>query len=243
MAFFQEQKPAHEPFLRAPASVVILIGLLVLAHAARVLSPPDVSDDILARFALDPVFFSPSALAALHVAQPSLPWLIIPLFSLIFLHANLTHLAFNSVWLLAFGPVVARRFGAAAFFAFFLLCGLGGSLLFVALDWGQIAPAIGASGAISGLMGAAFRMIRLREPWLNGATMPLQPLWSRQILTVSAIWLALNFVSGLIGLGLTGSTGAVAWQAHMGGYLAGLLLASPFDHFFGAGARLRRSAS
>ena len=239
MAFFQEQRGQHEPFLRAPASVVGLVALLVLIHAARALAPPALSDQIFQQFALDPVVYSPSALHALGAERPSLIWLVLPLFSSIFLHVSWFHVTLNGLWLFAFGPVVARRFGAPAFFAFFLLCGLGGSLVFIALAWGQNIGAIGASGAISGLMGAAFRMIRFREPWLNGTTLPLQPVLSRPLINVTVLWLVLNVVTGLIGPGLIGGTGVIAWQDHMGGYLAGLLLAGPFDHFFGLGARLR----
>ncbi len=241
MAFFQEGRPAREPMLRAPGSVLALIAVLVGAHLGRVLAPAALSERLLNDYALDPIVYSAEALKHMGVAPAGPFALLVPPFGHIFLHANLTHLAFNCVWLLAFGPVIARRFGGAAFILFFLLCGLGGAAAFVGLEWGQNVGAIGASGAISGLMGGAIRMIRIRDPWLNGATLPLAPLLSSQILLFSAVWLGLNLVTGLIGLGLTGSMNAIAWQDHMGGYLAGLLLAGPFDHMVGLGARLRRA--
>jgi membrane associated rhomboid family serine protease len=239
MAFFQEGRPAREPFLRVPASVVTLIGLLAAAHIARALSPAATSERLLNDYALDPVIYSAKALTALGVATPSLLERIVPPFSHIFLHADLTHLAINSVWLLAFGPVVARRFGGPAFFLFFLLCGLAGAACFVGLNWGANVGAIGASGAISGLMGAAIRMMRIREPYLNVATLPLVPLLSSQVLLFSAVWMVVNLVTGLFSVGLDGSLQAIDWQDHLGGYLAGLLLAGPFEYFVGAAARLR----
>ncbi|MEJ0042155.1 MAG: rhomboid family intramembrane serine protease [Rhizomicrobium sp.] len=128
MAFFQEQKPAHEPAFRAPASVLLLIAALVAAHAGRVLSSNAFSDRILNDYALNP---------AVYLAQyPDVAFdrLIMP-FSHMFLHADWTHLAVNCVWLLAFGPVIARRFGGPAFLVFFLLCGLVGALFFVVFEW------------------------------------------------------------------------------------------------------------
>ncbi len=232
MAYFQEGRPAREPFLRAPASVVALIGVIAAAHVARVLAPAAVSERILNTYALHPaVYTAPTGISASWTDR------VVPLFSHMLLHADLTHLAVNSVWLLAFGPIVARRFGALPFYVLFVISGLAGALAFVALDWGQNVGVIGASGAISGLMGAAIRMMRVREPYLNAATLPLMPLLSSQVVLFTAVWLLVNAATGLLGVGLTGSMQAIAWQDHMGGYFAGLLLAGPFEHLFG---RLRR---
>lgn len=229
---FQEDPPAREPFLRVPASVVGLIGVLALAHVARILSPnPDAIADA---WALYPAAYALPAGPVLRLATP---------FTHMFLHADWTHLIVNSVWLLAFGPVVARRFGGPAFIVFFLLCGLGGAALFVAMDWGLPVGAIGASGAISGLMGAAIRMMDIRQPYLNVATQPLLPLFSRQVLMFSAVWLVVNLLTALLGLGLIGPGQEIAWQDHMGGYLAGLVLAGPFERYVGHAARIRRLVS
>ena len=211
------------PAFNAPAPVLILIGLLIAAHLARVWSPW--SEQIVSAYALNPAAYSGPA-----------PFLerLVPPFSHMFLHAGLTHLTVNCLGLLIFGTVIARRFGGVAFFLNFLLCGLAGAALFVAMDWGQPIGAIGASGAISGLVGGAFRMVRLEQPTLDSASLPLLPLFSRQVLTVSAVWLTLNLVTGYYGLGMLEPSQAVAWQSHMGGYFAGLLLAGPFDRFFGA---------
>ncbi len=223
----------REPAFRAPPSVLLLIALLAAAHAARVLSSQAFADRIVDSYALNPAVY----LARYPGAM--LDRLVMP-FSHIFLHADWTHLAVNGVWLLAFGPPVARRFGGPAFFLFFLLCGLAGAIAFVAFNWGLDTGAIGASGAISGLMGGAIRMIDIRRPYLDTTAMRLAPLFSRQVLTFSAVWLAVNFAAGVIGLGAWGTLQYIAWQDHMGGYLAGLLLAAPFDRFFGYAAKLRR---
>ncbi len=243
MGLQDDTPPARESIFNVPASIVALIGVLAAAHAARALSPAAVSDRILNDYALDPVVYSARALQALGAGVPSFYDRVVPLFSHMFLHADLTHIAINCVWLLAFGPVIARRFGGLAFFLFFLLCGLAGAACFVALDWGRNVAAIGASGAISGLMGGAIRMMRIREPYLNVATLPLQPLFSAQVLSFSAIWMVVNFVTGIFGIGASGALQAIAWQDHLGGYIAGLVLAGPFEHFVGFSAKVRRAAS
>ena len=240
MAFFVEGKPARQPILRAPASVIGLIGVLIVAHVARVLAPPALAERILNDYALVPARYamqSASGAGASHTDQ------LVGLFSHMLLHANTMHIAVNCVWLLAFGPVVARRFGGIAFLIFFALCGLAGALFYVALNWGDTVGVIGASGAISGLMGAGIRMMRLRQPQLDASRLPLMPLLSSQVVGFSAVWLALNLVTGMIGFAATGQIEPVAWQDHMGGYLAGLLLASLFDRVFRASeGHLRQGA-
>jgi membrane associated rhomboid family serine protease len=123
---------------------------------------------------------------------------------------------------------VARRYGWVLFLVFFMLCSIAGAGLHLALNWGSPAPVIGASAAISGLMAAAFRMIGGGPGMLSGEA-PLAPLWSPRILVWSAVWIAINIVAGLSGLGTGGEMQLVAWQAHLGGYFAGLLLATPFE--------------
>lgn len=237
MAFFVESKPAREPFLRAPSSVLGLIAVLVMAHVARVMAPAAVSDRVLNDYALNPARYSAQFLAAHHADPGSLLDRIVPFFGHMLLHADTTHIAVNSLWLLAFGPVVARRFGGPAFILFFTLCGLAGGAFYVAFNWGQDASVIGASGGISGLMGGAIRMMRLRQPYLNAATLPLLPIFSSQVLGFTAVWLGVNLVTGVIGLGMTAQYQAIAWQDHMGGYLAGLVLAGLFEPWFGLAAR------
>ena len=220
MAFLQSQPP-REPFLHAPATVLWLIAALVLAHIAMGIVPTALSDEILTQYALIPARYihgvsSSGALFALAV----------PFASYMFLHGDFVHLGVNCLWLLAFGPIVARRFGAILFYVFFAVCGAAGAATCLAMDWGSSDVFIGASGAISGLMGAAIRMYPL--PGLRLAR-SLAPIFSRPILLFSGIWLAVNFVFGLTGFREGGEIQQIAWQAHAGGYLVGLTLAGVFD--------------
>lgn len=215
---FLKSEEQREPFLRAPASVLLLIGALVLAHIARAVLPAQLSDDILYQYAFIPARYT--------AGTDGLFALTIPFVSHMFLHANFTHLAVNCLWLLAFGPVVARRFGASLFLMFFILCGVAGAAAYLALNWDSPAGVIGASGAISGIMAAGIRLF----PWpgVQAPQVPA-PILSSQILLFSGVWLVTNLIFGITGFGAGGNIQLIAWQAHLGGFVAGLLLTGVFD--------------
>ncbi len=222
MAFFQEGVP-RQPFLRAPAAVVWLIAALAGAHALRVFAFAPQSDAIIMSYGFVPARYADLA----HGLGPtSVLALAVPFVSYIFLHGSFTHLLVNSIWLLAFGPIVARRLGTLMFFVFFLVCGIAGAFVHLACNWGSPAPVVGASAAISGLMAAGFRMLPLS---VAGERRELAPILSPRIVVWSLIWVGVNIVAGVSGLGTGAEMQLVAWQAHLGGYAAGLLLAGPFD--------------
>ena len=228
MAFLQPHAP-RQPIFRAPASVLWLIGTLAALHAARVFQPPQRANELVYQFGLYPVRYSRAFLES-HMASAGTVWeQAVPFVSYMGLHADRTHLAINCFWLLAFGPVVARRFGGGLFLTFFLVCGVVGALTYLAFNWGAQVPVVGASGAISGLMGAALRMLPGQAPWAAPGQAPLAPLWSRQILIFTAVWAVVNLVAGLTGMGMGVESVAIAWQAHLGGFVAGLLLCGAFD--------------
>jgi membrane associated rhomboid family serine protease len=148
-----------------------------------------------------------------------------PLVTSIFLHGGWMHLLGNAAFALAFATPVARRMGedasgAVVFFLFFLACGVLANLGYAALDPRDTAPLVGASGAIAGLMGAASRLM------IPGRR--LAPFTSTPVIGMAASWILVNV---LIAFSLVAAPGAghaiVAWQAHLAGYAAGLLLIAP----------------
>ena len=233
MSFLQSQPSnpwTRQPIFRIPGVVAGLILLLVLAHVARVAVSETLSDHIINLFAFIPARYSHAFLVAHNIDPGNLFDRAIPFVSYMALHNDFTHLAVNSLWLLAFGPIVARRYGALLFLGFFLICGIAAAATHLAFNWGSLTPVIGASGAISGLMGAGMRLLPTQAPWAAQGNDELAPIFSRQIVIFTAIWLVVNLAAGLTGFGLgPGELGQIAWQAHVGGYLAGLLLAGPFD--------------
>ncbi len=161
-----------------------------------------------------------------------------------FLHADWAHIGLNSVWLVAFGAPVARRFGSSRFMALFVATALAGAAAHYAFHAYDCLPIIGASAAVSGAMGAALRFVFQPGAPLGLAlalrpddarayhlrALPLgQALRDRRVLTFIIFWFIMNFGFGVAAqpLGLTDS--GIAWEAHVGGFLAGLLFFSAFD--------------
>lgn len=150
------------------------------------------------------------------------------------LHGDFMHLLFNCLWLLVFGTVAARRLGTLRFLGLMGVAAAAGALAMLALHWGEAAILIGASGAVSGLLGAAIPI--MFAPGMNwgasykadlGHVMPLsfgQLLGNRSALTMCAVWLVVTLFSGATGwTGLSFMDDArIAWEAHLGGFAAGL---------------------
>jgi membrane associated rhomboid family serine protease len=226
---FLHSGPAHQPAFSVPPVVLGLVAALAAAHGGRMLLPETRSLDIINDYAFIPARYSEAFLASHHVDPGT--WLdrTVPFLGYMALHNDWTHLAINCLLRLAFGPVVARRFGAGLFLLFFCVCGVFAAAAFLACDWADPVPMIGASGAISGVMAAAIRMMPSQMPWARPGEGALSPLLSRQVLLFSLVWAVLSIAVGFTGLGLGGEPGPVAWQAHLGGYAAGLLLAEVFD--------------
>jgi membrane associated rhomboid family serine protease len=146
-----------------------------------------------------------------------------------FLHANFVHLAINGLGFLIFGTVVARRIGPLRFALFSLVTTVASALAHLVPNWGDATPVIGASGAISGYMGAAARFMFIDPRSVEAAARPVLPLWSRPVVIFTLVWTGANILFGATGLSLDGSNDLTAWMAHMGGYFTGLLFFPLFD--------------
>lgn len=208
----------------APRVVTGLIGVLILIHAVRLGLGPDVNEMLVMRLGVVPARYLPGPLG------PPLGGVVDAVLALVgytFLHGGWLHLAINSTWLLAMGSGVARRLGAGRFLLFYFLCGVLAALTYVVAQAGSMVPAIGASGAISGLLGGVVRFAVARPG--GGGRHGLVSLRDRRLLILAVLWLAINLGLGRNGLsGLTGGQ-PIAWEAHLGGFFAGLILFGPFD--------------
>ena len=145
----------------------------------------------------------------------------LPLLTSMFLHSGLLHLAGNMLFLWIFGDNVEESFGHFAYLLFYLVCGVGAGLLHVLFNLHSTLPALGASGAISGVMGA-YLILYPRERILTLVFIFLVPI---PAVFVLGYWFLLQFLSGVGTLGAAAS-GGVAWWAHVGGFLMGALLAT-----------------
>jgi membrane associated rhomboid family serine protease len=227
MAFLTDPR-SREPAISAPLVVWLLIAVLVGIELSREFLWAGASQTIFVEFGFMPALYSNSWLAAHGVNSISAFDRAVPFVSYMFLHGGFAHVAVNCVWLLAFGAIVARRLGPVLFLLFFLVCGVLAAAAHLALNWGLNAPMVGASGAIAGIMAAGIRMLDMAA---RGADRPLAPILSRQVLSFTVFWVAANVLAGLTGLGAGPGVQLIAWQAHLGGYAAGLLLIGLFDRF------------
>jgi membrane associated rhomboid family serine protease len=156
-----------------------------------------------------------------------------------FIHIDFNHLFFNGIILVAFGTPVARRFGATRFLIFFLVTAAAGAAAHLAVHFGDRAPVIGASASVSGAMAAAIRFIFQQggpisalgsgDPhayWVPAA--PLRTmLRDRRLVAFLAVWFATNLLFGQVSI--LGTDQIIAWEAHIGGFLAGLIGFALFD--------------
>lgn len=228
----------REPILTLPGALTVYVLLLAAIHL-RVLLPPDLEYWTIEVFGFIPKRYDSTLLAMPFPGGSGAKVWSFVTYSL--LHANLSHLGFNVLWLLPFGSAVARRFGPARFFLFMAVAAIAGALAHLISHEHEVAPMIGASASVSGAMAAAIRFAFVRGSFLSfrqgdadaASQVPALPL-SRalrnpRVLAFLGVWFGVNIIFGIgsIAIGVDGVS--VAWQAHIGGFFAGLLLFSLFD--------------
>jgi membrane associated rhomboid family serine protease len=143
----------------------------------------------------------------------------LPLLTSMFLHAGLLHIAGNMLFLWIFGDNIEDFFGHLRYLLFYLTCGIGAGLLHILFNLSSTVPALGASGAISGVMGA-YMLLYPRERILTLVFIFVIPIPAVFIL---GYWFLLQFLAGINALGASASGGVAVW-AHVGGFLLGMLL-------------------
>jgi len=144
------------------------------------------------------------------------------LFTSMFMHAGWVHLLGNMLYLWIFGDNVEDRLGHSTFLVFYILAGLGATFAQLAFSAGSTIPNLGASGAIAGILGAYILMFpRGRVNVLVGrAIVPMSAL------TVIGFWILIQIISGIGTFTSSAQTegGGVAYMAHIGGFIAGMVL-------------------
>lgn len=157
-----------------------------------------------------------------HVLLHSDP--LTTLFSAMFMHGGLLHLGGNMLYLWIFGNNVEDRLGHLDFLAFYLVGGLLAALSHVAVSGGAMTPMVGASGAVAAVLGAYWRLYpyaRVRCLLFLFIFVTFVELPAALVL---GLWILLQVLNGLLGLGLGAGAGGVAWFAHIGGFAAGIAL-------------------
>jgi membrane associated rhomboid family serine protease len=142
------------------------------------------------------------------------------IFTSMFMHAGWLHLGGNMLYLWIFGDNVEDNFGHLKFLIFYLLCGIAATLAQLAFSTGSNVPNLGASGAIAGVLGAYILLFpRGQVRVLMGRGVIPMPA-----IAVIGIWIVLQFVSGIGSISNSAETGGVAYMAHIGGFVAGIVL-------------------
>ena len=232
------QATQREPILTLPGALTAYVLLIAFLHL-RVLLPPEIENWTIDLFAFIPKRYDSTRLAIVFPGGAGAKLWTFVTYSL--LHANLSHIGFNVLWLLPFGSALARRFGAIRFFSFMAATAAAGALAHLLTHEHAVAPMIGASASVSGTMAAATRFAFVKGSFLSlrrgdadaAAKVPalslMRALRNKRVLGFLFVWFAVNIIFGVgsIAIGLDGTS--VAWQAHIGGFFAGLMLFSLFD--------------
>jgi membrane associated rhomboid family serine protease len=209
-------------------SVPIVTILLIVANSVvffyQVSMPPRAAEAFLLTYGMVPAKIQ-YALAGTHHA--TLQQAAQSIFTCMFLHGGWLHILGNMWFLWIFGGNVEDRFGSARYAVFYIVCGLASGVSELIFTWGSHIPSIGASGAISGVLGA-YVVFFPRSKILT--LIPLFIIWFTMripAIIFIGLWFVMQFLSGISSLGAGGaaSSGGVAWWAHVGGFLVGLAIA------------------
>jgi len=200
-------------FIIALNAVAFLFELSIGAHSPRALN------GLMYQFGVVPLHFD-RALAG--TSRTSLPALSLTVLTSMFLHASWLHIIGNMWFLWIFGDNIEDYLGHFSYLLFYLLSGFAAMATHILLNTGSNVPALGASGAIAGVMGGYFVLYpRARVMmWFPPIFFFYLPAW-----LVLGYWFLTQFLSGAVtSIAGTGATGGIAVWAHVGGFVAGILL-------------------
>ena len=236
MSFPDQPAAERQPVFNLPPAIIGFLALIFIVHLLRsVVLSEDADYWVIVTFA-----FIPGRITGAIAYDFPGGWVgeIWTFFTYAFLHANWTHLIVNSIWLAAFGSPLAWRFGAPRFVLFSLGGAAAGAIAHLLTHGGADIPLVGASAAISAHMasvcrfafdrGTPYRPVAQRE-WRMPARPLVDILRDGRVLGFLGAWFAVNLFFGLTNAGGTVSSGALAWEAHIGGFLFGLLAFRFFD--------------
>ena len=214
------------PTQRFPFMTILLIAMNILIFMYELTLGPNL-EIFTAQYGIIPLQIS-------NVLQEGTVNLLVllTLVSSLFLHGGWLHLGGNMLYLWVFGDNVEDKLGHFRFLFFYIICGIAASALHIYLDPQSSVPTIGASGAISGVLGAYLLLFP------KAKVVTLIPIFifiqiaELPAFIILGFWFVLQFFNGVLSLGYaTAGMGGVAWWAHIGGFAAGLILVFPFRKY------------
>jgi rhomboid family protein len=215
----KDMTPRHS----VPVMTLLLIAVNVIVFLHQVSLSPAHADAFVRAYGLVPAKLS----LALAGRRYTLADALIPLFTCMFLHGGWLHIIGNMWFLWIFGAKVEERMGAFIYLIFYLVCGVASGATQLLFSWGSSLPSIGASGAISAVLGAyvvffpSSRILTLIPLFIIWFT------WQIPAIVFIGLWFLVQFLSGIGSLNdpRAANLGGVAWWAHVGGFSMGMLLA------------------
>ncbi|MBR9979825.1 MAG: rhomboid family intramembrane serine protease [Desulfatitalea sp.] len=220
------------PSRNVPVINNVLIGINVVVFLVQMMMPEPLVERFIFTYGLVPARYTVDRLAEhFTFTQQIFSWL-----SFMFIHGGFLHILGNMWTLYIFGDNVEDRLGPVRYLLFYLLCGLASGISHFALNAGSTLPTIGASGAIAGVMGAYF-LLHPHSRILTLIPIIIFPLFVEiPAFFFLGLWLLLQFINATA---TSGAAGGVAWWAHIGGFLFGMLFLKLFDALPHAGVTAR----
>ena len=207
---YKDDNPTH----RFPYVTIGIIISNILIFLLEIISPPGMEKTVYAYGAV------PQYILTFEKFQPIHPALTV--FTAMFMHGGLFHLGGNMLYLWIFGNNIEDKLGHLRFIIFYIFCGITAAYSHALIDPHSLTPMIGASGAISGILGAYLLLF----PRAGVYTLIFLGFFVQVVkipaLIVIGFWAIVQFINGLVSTGLV-KQGGVAWFAHIGGFITGLL--------------------
>ncbi|WP_375645799.1 rhomboid family intramembrane serine protease [Bartonella sp. TT29SHDZB] len=217
-------KQPKEPLLNVPFIIVVLIAFCFCLYCiSQYFFSHQVYVESLEFFSFIPALFKRDPVAFCYT-----------MVSYSFMHSSFKHVALNMVWLLVFGSPLARHFGVLRFLIFWVLTAVISVLTYFTFHQESTISLVGASGAVSGMMGAIVRYglpsryLGVKE--FGGHLLSIKKaLRSKGVLVYMSMWLIADFIIGISSILFEENGISIAWEAHIGGFFAGFLLVGFFD--------------
>ena len=198
-----------EAFINLPPVTKFMVLAFITIHILiQIAANPVQQYEIFTRLGFIPAYYTG--------ALPFSIWAVFAPLTYIFIHGSWGHLAMNSIMMTAFGTGMERLVGGRRMLVFFVLCSLGAAAFHLALNPFSEAPAIGASGGLSGMFAAILLLMQKNGMGGQGR----YGIWPFVLL-----WVVISVLLG--GTGIAGESGTIAWAAHIGGFLSGFIFLKP----------------
>ncbi|PIT70984.1 rhomboid family intramembrane serine protease [Bartonella tribocorum] len=225
---FQLPRQPKEPLLNVPFIIVVLIIFCFCLYCIpQYLFSHQLYIKSLELFSFTPELFKADPVSFFYT-----------MVSYSFMHGSFKHVALNMVWLLVFGSPLVRQFGVVRFLIFWVLTAAISVLTYFTFHQESIISLVGASGAVSGMMGAIARYgfpsgslgINAQNEKPFGPLLSIKKaLCSKSVLIYISVWLAADFIIGISSVFFEENGISIAWEAHIGGFVAGVLFVGFFD--------------